>query len=144
MHIVVIRTLHDFPSQMNENLLISNSKLTRDSELIWWRWSTNLSSFVRDSHVGCVLYNGKDNRWQIDWQIQIMQNVRVLSNPERAWLAHHCTFGEKIARFNIFQFYVIKINYRYKWFLKYLNFHQKSCFSSSSHYHSVKILPFPW
>ena len=32
-----IRTLHDCPSQMNENLLISNSKLTSDSELIWWR-----------------------------------------------------------------------------------------------------------
>ena len=31
----VIRTLHDCPSQMNENLLISNSKLTSDSELIW-------------------------------------------------------------------------------------------------------------
>ena len=27
-------TLHDCPSQMNENLLISNSKLTSDSELI--------------------------------------------------------------------------------------------------------------
>ena len=33
----VIRTLHDCPSQMNENLLISNSKFTSDSELIWWR-----------------------------------------------------------------------------------------------------------
>ena len=32
---LVIRTLHDCPSQMNENLLISNSKLTSDSELIW-------------------------------------------------------------------------------------------------------------
>ena len=32
-----LRTLHDCPSQMNENLLISNSKLTSDSELIWWR-----------------------------------------------------------------------------------------------------------
>ena len=32
-----IRTLHDCPSQMNETLLISNSKLTSDSELIWWR-----------------------------------------------------------------------------------------------------------
>ena len=31
----VIRTLHDCLSQMNENLLISNSKLTSDSELIW-------------------------------------------------------------------------------------------------------------
>ena len=34
---IIIRTLHDCPSQMNENLLISNSKLTSDSELIWWR-----------------------------------------------------------------------------------------------------------
>ena len=34
---ITIRTLHDCPSQMNENLLISNSKLTSDSELIWWR-----------------------------------------------------------------------------------------------------------
>ena len=33
----IMRTLHDCPSQMNENLLISNSKLTSDSELIWWR-----------------------------------------------------------------------------------------------------------
>ena len=31
----VIRTLNDCPSQMNENLLINNSKLTSDSELIW-------------------------------------------------------------------------------------------------------------
>ena len=35
--IFAIRTLHDCPAQMNENLLISNSKLTSDSELIWWR-----------------------------------------------------------------------------------------------------------
>ena len=35
--LLFIRTLHDCPSQMNENLLISNSKLTSDSELIWWR-----------------------------------------------------------------------------------------------------------
>ena len=33
----IIRTLHDCPSQMNENLLISNNKLTSDSELIWGR-----------------------------------------------------------------------------------------------------------
>ena len=97
----VIRTLHDCPSQMNENLLISNSKLTSDSELIWWRYWTNLSSFVRDSHVGCVLYNGKDNHYQIRSWIQIMRNFRVLSNHERALLAHPCTFGEKIARFRI-------------------------------------------
>ena len=41
-----------------------------------------------------------------------MRNVRVLSNHERALLAHQCTFGEKIARFNIFQFYVIEIDHR--------------------------------
>ena len=102
-----IRTLHDCPSQMNENLLISNSKLTSDSELIWWRLSTNLSSFVRDSHVWCVLYNGKDNHYQIHSWIQIMRNVRVLNNHERPLLAHPCTFGEKIARFGISQFLVI-------------------------------------
>ena len=33
--------------------------------------------------------------------IKIMRNVRVLSNHERALLAHPCTFGEKIARFGI-------------------------------------------
>ena len=33
----VIRTLHDCPSQMNENLLTSNNKLTSDSELFWRR-----------------------------------------------------------------------------------------------------------
>ena len=36
IEVIVIRTQHDCPSQMNENLLISNSKLTSDSE-IWWR-----------------------------------------------------------------------------------------------------------
>ena len=41
-----------------------------------------------------------------------MQNVRVLSKHERALLAHKSTFGGKIARFDIFQFYVIKINHR--------------------------------
>ena len=35
-----------------------------------------------------------------------MRNVSVLSNHERAWLAHKCTFDEKIAGFNIYQFYV--------------------------------------
>ena len=39
-----------------------------------------------------------------------MRNVRAFSNHERALLAHQCTFCEKIARFNISQFYVIKIN----------------------------------
>ena len=37
IYVRTIRTLHDCPSQMNENLLISYSKLTSDNELIWWR-----------------------------------------------------------------------------------------------------------
>ena len=36
-----------------------------------------------------------------------MRNVRVLSNQERALLAHPCTFGEKIARLGIARFEVI-------------------------------------
>ena len=40
-----------------------------------------------------------------------MRHVRVLSNHGRALLAHQCTFGEKIARFNISQFYMIKNNH---------------------------------
>ena len=36
-----------------------------------------------------------------------MRNVRVLSNHERALLAHPSTFGEKIARFGISRFEVI-------------------------------------
>ena len=41
-----------------------------------------------------------------------MRNVRVLSNHEGAWLAPQSTFGEKIARFKIFQIYVTEINHR--------------------------------
>ena len=117
----VIRNLHDCLSQMNENLLIINSKLTSDSELIWRRQSTNLSSFVRDSHAGYVLYNGKDNHYQIRSWIQIMRNVRVLSNHERALLAHPCTFCERIAWFGISRFLSdycsspITNNYWYSW-----------------------------
>ena len=41
-----------------------------------------------------------------------MRNVKVLNNHEHAWLAHKCTFGEKIARYNKSQFYIMKINHR--------------------------------
>ena len=34
--VYVKRTLHDCPSQMNENVFISNSNLMSDDELIWW------------------------------------------------------------------------------------------------------------
>ena len=33
---IIIRSLHGCPSQMNENLMISNCKLTINSELIWY------------------------------------------------------------------------------------------------------------
>ena len=39
-------------------------------------------------------------------------SLREMCNHEHAWLAHQGTFGEKIARFNISQLYVIKINHR--------------------------------
>ena len=81
-----------------------------------------------DSHVECVLYDGKDNRWQIDWWIQIMRNVRVLSNHERAWLAHQYTFGEKTARFNISQFYMIKINHQVQMVIDIAEFTPKEFF----------------
>ena len=33
---------------------------------------------MRDSDVGCALYNGKDNRWQIHWWIRNKTNLRDL------------------------------------------------------------------
>ena len=52
-----------------------------------------------------------------------MRNVRVLSNHNRA------LFREKIARFNIFQFYVIKINHRSQMIIDIAEFTQKELFS---------------
>ena len=57
-----------------------------------------------------------------------MRNARVLSNHERALLAHQCTFGEKIARFDISQFYVIKINRRVQMFIDIAEFTPKELF----------------
>ena len=57
-----------------------------------------------------------------------MQNVRVLSNHQRALLAHQCTFGEKIARFNISQFYEIKIDHRVQMIIDIAEFTQKELF----------------
>ena len=70
------------------------------------------------------IYNGKDKRWQIGWWIQIMRNVSVLSNHERAW----CTFGEKIARFDISQFHVIEINHRVQMIIDVAEFTPKYLF----------------
>ena len=58
-----------------------------------------------------------------------MRNVRVLSNHSRALLAHQCTFREKIARFNTFQFYVIKINHRVQIIIDIAEFTPKELFS---------------
>ena len=54
-----------------------------------------------------------------------MRNARALSNHERALLAHQCTFGEKIARFNISQFYAIKINHRVQMIINIAEFTPK-------------------
>ena len=42
-----------------------------------------------------------------------MRYVKFLSNHDRVWLAHQCTFGEKIARFHLSQFYMIEINHKW-------------------------------
>ena len=39
-------------------------------------------------------------------------NTSRLNQPPSAIMAHQCTFGEKIVRIKISQFYVIKINHR--------------------------------
>ena len=57
-----------------------------------------------------------------------MRNVMVLSNHERALLAHQCTFSEKIARFNLPQFYVIKINHPVQMIIDVAEFTQKELF----------------
>ena len=82
-----IRALHGCLSQMKKKLKFSN-----------------FSSFVGDNFAECMLYNGKDNPWQINWLIRIMRNVRVLSKHERAALAHQCKFSEKIAPASILKF----------------------------------------
>ena len=57
-----------------------------------------------------------------------MRNGGVLSNHERALLAHQCTFGEKIARFNISQFHVIEINHRVQMIIDITEFTPKELF----------------
>ena len=108
-----IRTLHGCPSQMNENLMFNN-----------------LSSFVGDDLAGYILYNGKDNRWRINWLINIMHNVRVLSNHERAVLAHQCKFNEKIAPVSISHFKWSELLPTYNCIPIQSNLHKTNCFSS--------------
>ena len=57
-----------------------------------------------------------------------MRNVMVLSNHKRALLAHQCMLGEKSARFNISQFYVIKINHRVQMIIDIAAFTPKELF----------------
>ena len=57
-----------------------------------------------------------------------MQNVGVLSNHVHALLAHQCTFGEKIAQFNISQLYVIKINHQLQMIIDIAEFTPKELF----------------
>ena len=49
----IIRTLHDCPSQMNDNSLISNSKLTSKSELIFMT-VINRFEFICERQSCCV------------------------------------------------------------------------------------------
>ena len=88
-----------------------------DSELIWWRQSTNLSSFVRDSHAGCVLYNGKDNRWQMDWYISISYNLNIFKL---------CEMLGSLATTSLLGWLTNARLVR--------KFHPKGCFSSFNHY----------
>ena len=83
-----------------------------------------------DSHVVRVLYNGNENRWRMNWWIQIMPNVRVLSRQECAWLAQKCSFGEKIARARISQFQVIKILLEVQMFTDIVELKYKELFFS--------------
>ena len=57
-----------------------------------------------------------------------MRNVRILSNHERASLTHQCTFDEKIARVNMSQFCVIKINHRVELIIDVNKFTPKELF----------------
>ena len=57
-----------------------------------------------------------------------MWNVKVLSNHEHAWLANQCTFGEKIAPFNISQFNVIKINHKVQMIIDIAEFTPRELF----------------
>ena len=93
---------------------------TSENKITFWKIWENQSMYYHNKaqqsknrvHISWdILYDGKDKHWQINWWIKIMQNIKVLSNHEHAWLAHECKFGEKIAWFNIFQYYMIKINH---------------------------------
>ena len=50
------------------------------------------------------------------------------SNHKRALLAHQCMFREKIARFNIFQICVVKINHRVQMIIDIAEFTPKELF----------------
>ena len=57
-----------------------------------------------------------------------MRSVRAINNHERAWLAHQCPFGEKIARVSIFQFTVNKILLQVQMFIGAVEFKWKELF----------------
>ena len=51
-----------------------------------------------------------------------MQNVRTITNHERAWLDYQCSFGEKITWFSISQFQVITITLYLQMFIDIVEF----------------------
>ena len=57
-----------------------------------------------------------------------MRNARLLNNHERALLSHQCTFAEKIARFNISEFYVIEIYHGVQMIIDITEFTPKELF----------------
>ena len=59
-----------------------------------------------------------------------MGNVLVLSNHERALLAHPCTFGEKIAQFGISHFKVIIILHQSQTIIDIVEFTSHESFST--------------
>ena len=78
-----------------------------------------------------------------------MRNVRVLSIHNRPWLAHQCTFVEKIAQFNISHFYVIKINHRAQMIIDIAEFAPKELFFiieplSQCQNITVSMVKLPW
>ena len=62
-------TPHPPHTHTHENFMLSNRKLTRVSEYIGTQSNaSNLSSFVRDSPVGCVLYGKYRDRGMLESQ----------------------------------------------------------------------------
>ena len=117
------RTPPDCPSQMKDNMLISNSKLTSDSTVCIIQWKIVVGEYSNSN-------NAK--------MLEFFAITSVLG-----WLTK-CTFGEKIARASISQFQVIKILLQIQMFFIQLNLDQINTFLSLNHSQSFRKLPYLW